>query len=58
MKIINRKLNIQLGQFNHEELNIVLTNIKNRKTAHFDGIPPEVWKTRKFDDLLQSCVVQ
>ena len=39
-----------------EELNVVLTNIKSRKTASLDEIPAEVWKTRKFDALLlQFC---
>ena len=29
---------------------------KSRKAAGLNKIPPEVWKTRKFDDiLLQSC---
>ena len=26
--------------------------IKNKKAAGFDEIPPEVWKTREFDDIL------
>ena len=26
--------------------------IKNRKAIDISEIPPEVWKTRKFDDLL------
>ena len=55
-KIINSKLDIKLGQFTEEDLNIVLTKIKNRKAVDFDEIPPEVWKTRKFEDLLfQFC---
>ena len=30
--------------------------IKNRKAAGLDEIPPEVWKTRQFDDiLLRQC---
>ena len=30
--------------------------IKNRKAAGLDEIPPEVWKTRQFDDiLLRHC---
>ena len=33
MKIINNQLNIKLGQFSHEELNVVLTKIKNRIAA-------------------------
>ena len=32
------------------------TKIKNRKAAGLDEIPPEVWKTRQFDDiLLRHC---
>ena len=26
--------------------------IKDKKAASLDEIPPEVWKTRKFDDML------
>ena len=41
-----------------EELDSVLRKIKNRKAAGLDEIPPEVWKTRQFDDmLLQHCNV-
>ena len=29
-----------------------LEKIKNRKAAGLDEIPPEVWKTRRFDDIL------
>ena len=35
-----------------EELDSVLRKNKNRKAAGLDEIPPEVWKTRKFDDIL------
>ena len=39
-----------------EELNSVLRKIKNRKAAGLDEIPPEVWKTGEFDDiLLRHC---
>ena len=38
--------------FTEEELIIVLTKIKSRKAASLDETLPEVWKTRKFDDLL------
>ena len=39
-----------------EELNSILRKIKNRKAAELDEIPPEVWNTRKFDDiLLRHC---
>ena len=34
-------------------LDVILTKIKNRKAAAgLDEISPEVWKTRKFDDIL------
>ena len=35
-----------------EELDTVLTKIKNRKAAGLEKIPLEVWKTRKFDNIL------
>ena len=54
VKIISNQLDIKLGQFMQEELDI--GKIKNSKAACFVEIPPEVWKTRKFDDLLlQYC---
>ena len=43
---------IKVGQFMQEELNSVLKKIKNRKAAGLNEIPLEVWKTRKFDDIL------
>ena len=56
MIIINNQLEIKFGQFIQDKLDVVLTNIKNRKAAGLDEIPPEVLKTRKFDDLLlQYC---
>ena len=55
-QIINNQLDIQPGQFTEKELNVALTKIKSRKTAGLDEIPPEVCKTRKFDDLhLRFC---
>ena len=55
-RIISKKLDIKLGPFTQEELDSVLRKIKNRKTAGLDEIPPEVWKTRQFDDILfQHC---
>ena len=51
-KIIDYHLDIKLGQFTQEELNVVLTKIKNKKAAGFDEILPEIWKTRKFNDVL------
>ena len=52
MRIISKQLDIKLGPFMQEELNLVLRKIKNRKAARLDEIPTEVWKTRQFDDIL------
>ena len=47
---------VSLGLFTQEELDSVLRKIKNRKAKGLDEIPPEVWKTRQFDDiLLRHC---
>ena len=55
-RIISKQLDIKLRPFTQEELDSVLRKIKNRKTAGLDEIPPEVWKTRQFDDiLLRHC---
>ena len=51
-RIISKQLDIKLGPFTQEELNSVLRKIKNRKAAGLDEIPPEVWKTKQFDDIL------
>ena len=51
-KIISKQLDIKLGPFTQEELDSILSNIKNRKAVGIDEIPPEVWKTRLFDDIL------
>ena len=50
-ELLKKQLDIKLGQFTQEELNSVLRKFKNRKTAGLDEIPPEVWKTREFDDI-------
>ena len=56
MRIISKQLDVKLGQFTPEELNSVLRKIKNRKAARLDEIPPEVWKTKEFNDiLLRHC---
>ena len=53
---MSTQLDIKLGQFTREEFDSLQKKIKNRKDAGLDKIPPEVWKTRKFDDiLLQHC---
>ena len=55
-RIISNQLDIKLGPFTEKKLDSVLRKIKNRKTAGLDEIPPEVWKTRQFDDiLLRHC---
>ena len=52
----SRELDIKQGPFTLEELDSVLRKIKNRKAAELDEIPPKVWKTRQFDDiLLRHC---
>ena len=51
-RIISKQIDIKQGPFTQEELDSVLRKIKNRKAAGLDEIPPEVWKTRKFDDIL------
>ena len=44
------------GTFTLEGLDSVLRKIKNRKALGLDEIPPKVWKTRQFDDiLLRHC---
>ena len=52
MRIISKQLDIKLGQFMQEELDLVLRKIKNRKVAGLDEIPAEVWKTKQFNDIL------
>ena len=51
-RIIYKQLDIKLGSFTQEELDSVLRQIKNRKATGLDEIPPEVWKTRQFDNIL------
>ena len=51
-RIICKQLDIKLGPFTQEELDSVLRKILNGKAAGLDEIPPEVWKTRQFYDIL------
>ena len=51
-RIISKQLDIKLGPFTREELDSVLRKNENRKAVGLDEIPPEVWKTRQFHDLL------
>ena len=56
IRIISKQLDIKLRPFTQEDLDSVLRKIKNRKAARLDEIPPEVWKTRQFDNiLLRHC---
>ena len=49
-------MDIKLGPFTQEELDSIHKKIKNLKAAGLDEIPPEVWKTSQFDDiLLRQC---
>ena len=50
-KIIDNQLDINLEQFTQEELDVLQAKIKSKKAAGLDEIHPEVWKTRKFDDI-------
>ena len=54
-KVIEHELEIKTGPFNELELDLVLKKLQNKKAAGLDGIPPEVWKTGKFNDLLYYC---
>ena len=55
-RIISKQLDLKLGPFTQEELDLFLRKIKNRKAAGPEEISPEVWKTRQFDDiLLRHC---
>ena len=55
-QIIDNELPIKKGPFSEEELETVLKKLKNKKAPRLDEIPPEVWKTRRFNDiLLKSC---
>ena len=55
-RIISKHLDIKLSPFTKEKLDLVIRKIKSRKAAGLDEIPPEVCKTRQFDEiLLRKC---
>ena len=55
-QIIDNELPMKKGPFSEEELETVLKKLKNKKAPGLDEIPPEVWKTKSFNDiLLKSC---
>ena len=43
---------IKLGNFTLDELSPVLKKLKNGKAAGLDDVPPEAWKSEKFNDIL------
>ena len=53
---LSKTVDIKLGPFTQEELDLILRKIKNRKVAGLHELPPEVWKTKQLDDiLLRHC---
>ena len=55
-RIISKQLDIKLRPFTQEELDLVLRKIENRKAAGLYEIPPEVRKTRQFNNIqLRHC---
>ena len=57
-KVIEHELEIKTGPFNELELDLVLKKLKNKKAAGLDGIPPEIWKTGTFNNLLLYIVMK
>ena len=56
MIIISKQLDIKLRPFTPEKVDSVLRKNLNRKATGLNEITPEVWKTRKFDDIpLRYC---
>jgi hypothetical protein len=54
-KIIENELPIKKGLFTDDELKVALDKLKTRKAAGLDEVPPEVWKTGNFNDILLQC---
>ena len=55
-QIFENELNIKKGNFDMEELEVVLKKLSNGKACGLDDIPAEVWKTRNFNkELLAMC---
>ena len=51
-KVVKHDLKIKTGPLIEPQLDLVLKKLQSKKAAGLDGIPPEVWKTGKFNDLL------
>ena len=56
-QIIDNELPIKKGPFSEEELETVLKKLKNKKAPGLDEIPPEVWKTRRFNDISLNLAI-
>ena len=55
-RIISKQLDFKLDRSHKKNSTRFSEKIKNGKAAGLDEIPPEVWKTRQFDDiLLRHC---
>ena len=55
-QIIDHELDIETGPFTYKELEEALNKTKSRKACGLDDIPPEVWKTKLFnEELLTFC---
>ena len=52
MKLISNQLDIKIGQFTQEELDLVLKTIKNMKAVGLNEIHPQVWKTKRLNDIM------
>ena len=57
-KVIEHELEIKTGSFNELKLDLVLKKLKNKKATGLDGIPPEIWKTGTFNNLLLYIVMK
>ena len=51
-KIFNCQQDIKLEKFSKEELNVQRKRIKSKNALGLDEIPHEIWKTRKFVDMI------
>ena len=51
-KTILHKLDIKIGPFTTNEIDITIKNIKNGKATGMDEIPSEVWKIKELQDIL------
>ena len=51
-RIICKQSDIKLGQLTQKELDSVIRETKSRKAAGLVEIPPKVWKTRQFIDIM------